>query len=278
MINLGKKIVSIIIMLFLSVSCVASFFALNTTTDLTKLTTENHPFATLFSNIYGRTKNMFGPNYFEDSESTIYKLKNGHLAYKKDYVNPAWYENSLVSFHNYLQQNNIDFMHVMTSEKGDERLGQLPIGIETNNCGAVFTDYKAMLTKNNIAYMDTFNILVNSGKDFYDYFYKTDHHWNDHAGLLLTKELTNTLNEKFDYSLDSSLFDMDKHSVVHYDKIFYGSMLKKIGEGYMDFDDVDVILPKYDTNFITSLGPSGPYSQSIINNYFLNSSFADNHS
>ena len=49
-----------------------------------------------------------------------------------------------------------------------------------------------------------------AGSDFYDYFYKTDHHWNAEAGLKAAYKLLDFINREFSGSFDLSVLERDR--------------------------------------------------------------------
>ena len=247
--NLEKKIVCAIVALILCACSVASIFSFAKTKDVQKATSSEHPFGNIFSGVYGVSNSVFGKVIFTDDEGTIYKLKNGHLAVKQPDVDVLEYKDELKDLKEFLDAKGIGYSFVMTAECGDERQGKLPLGIKTNNCERVMGDFSAMLESLDIKYIDTYKELIATNRNYYDYFFKTDHHWNDEAGLYLAEVLAKHLNENYSLNLDLSLFSLDNHYKKTYPKHMFGSLGKKVGNGYAFTEDFSLYLPKYETSF-----------------------------
>lgn len=270
--NLEKKIICVFASLVLVCCCFASMVALVLKRDLNKAVCSSHPFNSLFFGIYGVTNNAMQKKFIYNSEASVYKLKNGFLSYKKDKADTTAYEKQLKDFNTFLTQKGINYNYIITAEAGDERLGQLPYGVETNYCEESTNILKGVLERNNIKYLDTYETLINADGNYYDYFYKTDHHWNDYAGLLVSEAIANKLNSDYNMNLDASLFDVEKYEKHIYQSMFLGSCGKKIGLGYVPLEDFDLLLPKFETNFEADYGNKffkGSYYETLINQEVL---------
>lgn len=274
--NLEKKIVCVISLLFLFCCGIASFWTYLKDKDIASALRANHPFTNFFYSIYGTTNKVMDKSFVKDNESGVYKLKNGYLSYQKSPFNPEIYEENLVEFNEYLEGKGIDFTYVLTAEAGDERLGQLPFGVETNYCEETNNKLLGVLKRNNIEYLDTFEVLTNADKDYYAYFYKTDHHWNDYAGLLVSQAIANHFNEDYGMNLDPSIFDEEQYDRIVYERAFLGSCGKKVCKGYVEPEDFELLLPKFPTKLSCNykdLTP-GTYFETLIDSkVFINSHY-----
>lgn len=267
--NLEKKIVCIVSMFIIFCCYIVSFF--------TVINNKTNPLTSFLYSIYGTTNKIMNKNFIPDSESGVYRLKNGYLSFQKSPVNPEQYENNLVEFNSWLENEGIEFTYVLTAESGDERLGQLPFGVETNYCEETSNKLINILTKNNIEYLNTFEVLINSDKNYYDYFYKTDHHWNEYAGLLVAQSIASHFNKTYGMSLDTTIFNENNYDKIVYKKTFLGSCGKKVCRGYVEPEDFELLLPKFSTKFTCSCKGSteGSYLETLINSDEINNLYYD---
>ena len=279
--SMYKKIVALICSLFMFIcSLITIFTFLKTPNDVDWACNQGHPLAHFFSFIYGKSNKVIGRKIYQDGEMVIYIAKNGHLIPKLPDYDSTENRASLSNFNSFLKSQGIDCCYVMTSESGDERLGQLPLRAPTNYCESVSTRHIRMLDELGIDYINTFDYLSTSTRDYYDYFYLTDHHWNDYAGLFVADIITKHLNTKYNYNLDNSIFDVTKYSEEVYEKIFLGSFGKKVGTGVVQPEDFVVLIPNFETNFKVSATSAresrvAPYRDSLLFRYHLPSRKGD---
>lgn len=264
--NLEKKIVCILVVIFICICSALTIVSYVKTKDIEASYTKKHPLNDLFINVYGKSNRLLGKTLIEDSEIDFYLLNNNkNLARKLIYVNTTRYQNKLYNFKNYLSNLGINYSFIITAEAGDERSGLLPLGIETNYCEQVTNELSTVLSNCNINHIATFDYLNQGPRSYCDYFYKTDHHWNDYAGLYLSEIITKHLNNKYNLGLNSDLFSLDNHEIITYDNLYLGSLGKKVGMGYVYPEDFTILVPKFETNFyIPRYKSIGAYSDSIL--------------
>ncbi len=268
----SKKIVCIIAAVFMCCCSLATLVMSMVIKNFDRAIGKDHPFNALFYTMFGVSNTIMMKDFVYNSENSVYKLKNGYLAYKKKYVDVSVYEDELKEFDQYLSDLGVEFSYVITAEAGDERLNQLPFGVETNYCEQVTNELISVLKKNNIEYVETFKTLNGGSGDYYDYFYKTDHHWNDYAGVLLAQEISEHLNNEYALGINSSLFNESNYKVKTYKNTFLGSGGKKTGIGYVFPEDFDLLIPKYGTSFKVDYGDEiaeGEYFKSILYEDYL---------
>ncbi len=289
--NIGKKIISVICCLILlicggfsvckAIPQIGGIFENKSLNFAGKLSgvkneleqdcKENHPFINYFYYLYGKTISVLGQREVVDSELNVYKLKNGWLTHMQKDVSPKDYAREIDDFNNFLTSQGIPNVYVITAMSGDERTGQLPLGV-THNYKERTKELTDILDANGIGYLDGYKLLANSGDEYFSYFYKTDHHWNDKAGIFIAGEITNYLNLKFQYNLDASIYNLDNYDLKTYKKIFLGSLGRKTSAGYVSPENFDIYLPKYETSFVVSadnLHTEGDYFTAFINKSLL---------
>lgn len=226
-----------------------------------------------FYYLYGLSYKVLNKKFVTDSEGNlgnVFKLKNGYLSLIFcEIPNIDFQTKKLKEFKEYLSSNGIDYLHVLSAEKGDERLNQNPKGMSTT-CNYVFSRTMKKLDEFSINYIDTYSLLINSEENYFSYFYKTDHHWNDFAGLKVSNEIIKQINLKYGYFLDESLVDISNYTVKTYKNIMLGSLGKKTTNGYISKEDFDILTPNFFTNFTiidkqNEINKSGSYEETLLN-------------
>ena len=86
------------------------------------------------------------------------------------------------------------------------------------------------------------------GDDLSALFFKTDHHWLPTTALRADELLCETLNEKYGYQFDASVFSPENYEIEWLDGIMLGSMGIKATEAYVEREDFPIVHPKYDTD------------------------------
>ena len=82
-----------------------------------------------------------------------------------------------------------------------------------------------------------------------DGFFATDHHWTIKTAFWAHQKICLALNELFDYDIDKKYYDLDNFEIETYKKSYLGSMGTRVGKYYAGIDDIDIIFPKFDTDF-----------------------------
>lgn len=115
------------------------------------------------------------------------------------------------------------------------------------------------LSNAGIQVIDSKEILQNSDREWMDYFYVSDHHWNNYAAFEIYKEICKKL-EDYGYEIDEEYLNQDNYSKEVYEDIFLGSHGRMAGPLYTGLDDYELWLPNFDTDYSINI-PSIDYSQ-----------------
>ena len=201
-----------------------------------------------FLDVYGKTTAALGKNLIEDAENPVIKLGNGYLTstylYSKDYAEYAGF----VEFKDWLKKKGIPFLVVMPADKSDTGYAVFPKGFPNGNAEKGI-EYVKHLDDIGISYLNSGEMLVSENEDFYSWFYKTDHHWNVHAGFSVAQALAQRLKTEFGLQVDVNILDRSNFNNVTYENIFLGSQGKKATHGYVSPEDFEVFYPDFDTAF-----------------------------
>ena len=109
-------------------------------------------------------------------------------------------------------------------------------------------ELQSKLEKNNVETIDLRELMHNQGMNQYDFFYKTDHHWNVEAGIWAAGTISKVLNSKLNYNLDTEITSIERYEKKIYEKSFLGSYGIKVTRGYCVPENFTIYIPKFTTN------------------------------
>ena len=124
----------------------------------------------------------------------------------------------------YCRETGRDFLYVILPGKpfSDEELQHFGISCQRN---ATADRFREGLEEKGIPFLDARSLFRG---DFYDMFYKTDHHWTAEAGLRTASAIVRTLNRRYGYSLREELLDPARYSKEVLPDFWTGEMGQKI--------------------------------------------------
>lgn len=107
-----------------------------------------------------------------------------------------------------------------------------------------------------IANLDLRRLVEEDGKNIYDMFYRTDHHWTVDSGLWAAEKVSEALNEDLGYQIDLSLYDRERYQETLYEKCWLGEQGRKVAQAYVGLDDFLRLEPLFDTDLtlVTAAG------------------------
>jgi len=202
----------------------------------------------------------------------IVRLPNGYFAAPFPYSHPIESWNLLKEFDTWLKSRNIQYMSLITADKGDDSFLPFPKYISLGYC-RMEEEYCNFMDENGIAYLRSKPKLLNQNSDFYYWFYKADHHWNVHAGRLMAEETAKQLNI-LHIDADTCGIQKECFTLINYPNSFLGSYARKLGPDYQE--DFEIYFPLYETNFhleIPSKGidKTGSFDSTLIAKQYLSS-------
>lgn len=201
-----------------------------------------------FLNIYGKITNSLGKHLIDDTETSVIKLENGYLTYVYLYSQESIEDTAVLDFNEWLARKNIPFLFVMPAEKSDDRYAVFPKGFPKGYAEKE-NEYLNYLYDNDVSFLNTSEMLVSENKDFYSWFYKTDHHWNVHAGFSVAKAIAQKLKTDFGLPVDTEVLNKTNFNTITYKNIFLGSQGKKASYGYVPPENFEVFYPIFNTIF-----------------------------
>jgi hypothetical protein len=183
-----------------------------------------------------------------DEADGVVVLENGYLSQLHGKEDVSAITDNAVSFNNFLEEQDIDFLYVQAPVKISQTDTQLPAGMEdyANENADTFI---GNLNDNGIDTLDLRPYMYDISSDYYGAFYKTDHHWTTTTAFKMAGVLADYLNKNYDFDFDEKYYDINNYTVEHYENYFLGSLGKKITLAMTEPEDYDLIVPNFNMNF-----------------------------
>ena len=199
----------------------------------------------------------------------MYVLGDDYIITRGEGQTSADYEyDEICSLKDFLDERDIGLLYVNAPVKFlDDNIFIQNFGVPSySNSNADL--FLQRIDEAGIDFLDLREELLSDGKNIFDMFYRTDHHWTVESGFWATEKITERLNWDFGYQINKGIYDKDKYLVTEYPKCWLGEQGRKVGEAYVGLDDYVRIEPNYETSFdlITPSGTqSGTFSELFIN-------------
>lgn len=178
--------------------------------------------------------------------NSVIELNNKQLTIFNPPLDVTDNVNSITELSNYCADLGIDFLYVQAPYSMSKyEYSELSDVLDFTNQRA--DNLLKGLAENNISYYDLRDEIHAQELEHCNLFYLTDHHWTTTTGLWAAQQLTNFLNEKFNYELNASLLDTSNFDYITYKNLFIGSRGKKVSRLQTPADDFTFIYPSYDT-------------------------------
>ena len=140
------------------------------------------------------------------------------------------------------------FLHVVAPHKSDPDHPALPLGMEdhgNDNADRLL----ARLSEAGVPALDLRACARQAGvTNFYDLFFRGDHHWKPEIGLRAAGQIAAELRRREGFRLPMSWLAPGKFRVQRYPRWFLGSYGKKLTRAFAPIEDFLVITPKYKTD------------------------------
>ena len=221
-----------------------------------------------FLDLYGKITSALGKQVTDDAESPVIRLQNGYLTFAYFFSQDSVKYPGIVSFNAWLKEKGIPFLSVLPAEKSDDRYAPDP-NMFPSGYAEKEKEYIGFLESGGVQYLNAWESLLAENGDFYSWFYKTDHHWNVHAGFTMAAAIAERLRTAFSLPVEPDVLDITQFKTVTYEGLFLGSMGKKVTRGYIAPDDFEVSYPLFDTSFsiqipTKAIDRTGPFEDTLI--------------
>ena len=198
-------------------------------------------------------RKLAGMRLFPDADNTL-RLNNGHLSTPRGSVDATYCGKITSDFSAFCMERGIPFLYVVLPNKSSPDDSQIPLGMEDH--GYANTDRLVKsLTENGVSVLDLRECARTQFANYYDMFFRTDHHWKPEAGLWAAGLVVDELNRRHDLKLSRDLLDPAMYHVQVLHRFFLGSLGKKVTKVYSEPDDFSVITPAFETSFSVVIPP-----------------------
>ena len=174
-------------------------------------------------------------------------LKNGYIYGTSEKIDQTENANNIIEFKDWLDSKNIPFLYVqhpIKLSKYDNQLAEVDVDYGNDNLDELLN----ILQDNGIKTMDLRELMHNQQINWYNYFYKTDHHWTPEAGIWAANEVAKELNKEYGYDLDLKYTDINNYTSQTYEKWLFGAQGKKTSGFYTSPEDFTIYFPNFETN------------------------------
>lgn len=164
-----------------------------------------------------------------------------------------------------LEEKNIDFLYVQAPPKVTESGEELPTGIIDYSNENIDT-FLMRLKENNTEYVDIRECFREDNLNVYDYYFKTDHHWNVRGGFYAYNQIVERLEKNLSISVDKDLLNGGNYNFVNFEDWYLGYYGRRTGYFFDGLDDFEVVYPKFST-FIKDITreKEGTFEEVILN-------------
>ena len=222
-------------------------------------TSEYFAFHDISIHAYGEIQKIVNRSLIDDTDksSQVLKLNNGYLTFKENgNTDLSSLQQYLMELKKTCDSSGSQLMYVNKTSKSTSSPELLPLFYpyiyDTN-----FDIIKSKLRQQDIAVLDIEEEIIDDKIDKYSLFFKTDHHWTPQAGIWVSKKISQEINNKYGWNLDTKMFNIDEYDIKTYANSFLGSQGKRVGALYNGVDDFEVVKPKFDTNLTVGIKDIG---------------------
>lgn len=204
-----------------------------------------------FIDVYSLFQVLSGTRLFEDAAyghiimDTSGKL---HFPANRDYENK--YGDNVIAFAKDLESRNVPFIYIQAPNKKIEGYTEFPPGGH-NYSNEDADDLLAYLNANNVDTLDLREHLKESGIEYEDLFYITDHHWTTKTAFWAYKIVVEMLYNNYGISCDPKGYyrDLNNYDITYYEDNFLGSQGRRVGRFVAGVDDYTFIAPKFSIDY-----------------------------
>lgn len=240
-----------------------------------RIISENFEFKAFFVDFNGLIHKLTGQRYMND----VVLLDNGHgssvLNKCSDDIIMKNAER-LAHFSQWCLNENRTFTYVQIPYKNQEGNSLLPLGMvdDSNRIADLFGNELVHL---GVDYLDLRMVFGDGERDFYDYFYKTEHHWNCFGGFKAFVEIVKYFEEEYNEQVDQTKLDILNYKVEKYSKSHSGYYSSKVGKYFLRPEDFYILYPIFETSQVCSIPHKniirkGSFYDAVFDNSFLQDS------
>lgn len=178
----------------------------------------------------------------------------GYVSYVSGKVDISKHAKAVIELDEFLKQNGIRFLYVQCPLKISP-LDELHGIVDFSNKNA--DEFLKLLKENDVNFIDMREELLKSGRDFHDFFFKTDHHWKPETGLFACPIIAKKVNEIAGIEIDTGVFNPQNFDFEVFKDSFLGSAGRILTLAGAKMEDITLITPKKDFDLQTELYSRG---------------------
>ena len=184
-------------------------------------------------------------------EGVLY-MKDGSLAGTCEKLSEGSIEvlaDNLKEFEEFLENNDIPLIYANAGSNVcpfDDQLFDSPLENSNENADALLKAFNAR----GIDTIDFREEIKKDGLDWHSMYYRTDHHWTTDTALWAAGKLAQKMNDEYDFSFDTRLFEKNFWNTTHYKDFWLGSRGRRVTLARTGLDDYDLMLPDFQTELI----------------------------
>lgn len=207
----------------------------------------------------------------ENFAGDVIRMNNGYLTYQEEKLEEAQIQelaDEVADLKQFLDAQGIEFLYGNAGSKVcpyDKQLSDETLEY-TNENGTALVE---ALRENGISVIDFRDEMQCDGLDWYDSYYKADHHWKTQMGLWAADKLAGALNETGRFSFDRAIFEKENYTFETYENCFFGGQAKSVTFASANLESYTKILPKFPTAFqiqipTRSVDLQGTYAETLF--------------
>ena len=209
---------------------------------------QSNPLYTEFIDLNGAFQRLTGQRVVEDLNPalTVNRLDDGRMTFTVKPLETQWKAENLAGLSAWCAERGLPLLYVQAPFKIDPQDPQLPTGV-TDYTNANADGLLAGLKEYGVDTLDLRQEIKRQGLDHASLFYKTDSHWTTDAAFWASETILKTLEQQYGLEIDPSALELKNYSSKVYENVFLGSQGKRVGRFYEGTDDVELLLPTYET-------------------------------
>ena len=204
-----------------------------------------------FSELNMGFRRLAGMRLFPDSDDVL-RLDNGYLLVARKRVDVDYAARQIIGFRDDCENLGFPFLYVVLPTKAARKNPGLPPGME-DHCNDNADRLVNRLADAGVPTLDLRDGAQAAFPDYFNLFYRTDHHWKPEAGLWAAREIADDLNRRYAFGLPSDLLAPTGFAAEVYPRYFLGSQGKKVTRAIAAPEDFHVLSPTFDTAFVVSI-------------------------
>ncbi len=200
-----------------------------------------------YIDLYGAAQKVMLKNIVTDAGDgkNVVKLSDGNLTFIYPEYDGSKIIEKLTTIKQYGDKNDIYVLYTLAPWKISDN-SQIPFYL-SDHVNENKENFIKGLKNNNIPFINFEDEL--DGTTF-DWFFRTDHHWNIQTAFSAYKKIMTRLSDEQKAKINEEY--LNNYEVVKYENIFLGTYGKRTGIFYGGLDNYNLYLPKFDTDLEVS--------------------------